>query len=52
MVDEINEVARTVSLRAHKKSVQETVTRNNSLSFVSLHPGMLVNASVQKILTV
>ena len=44
--------AKTVLLRAQRKSVAEAITRGGALAFTSLQAGMLVNAIIDKIVTV
>lgn len=52
LVESVNIAASTVTLRAQRKSVAEAVTRGSKLGFASLQPGMLVNAMVDKVVTV
>lgn len=52
IVDSVNEGARTVTLRAHRKAVVDAITRGSLLSFNTVIPGMLLNVIVDKIVEV
>ena len=52
IVETINETARSVTLRAQRKAVAETVTKGDLLPFNALSPGMKFNVTVEKIVQV
>jgi rRNA biogenesis protein RRP5 len=48
VVDEVNEVSRTVTLRIQKKAIAKAIVQSSSLSFLAIHPGMMFNVIVDK----
>lgn len=50
IVDTVNEMARSVTLRAHVKAVSEATAKGSQLPFLALRAGMLVNAVVEKVI--
>lgn len=44
----MNPSSRTISLKMGVKAVTEAITRGGSLTFNALHPGMLVNVTIDK----
>ena len=52
IVENISEASRTVTLRAQKKAVQEAVVFGSELAFIAIHPGMLFNVAVDRVIEV
>jgi hypothetical protein len=52
VVESTNELARSVTLRAHPKAVTGAIVRGGKLAFSSLTPGLLVDAVVDEIIQV
>ena len=52
IVETVNETARSVTLRAQRKAIAETVTKGDLLPFNALSPGMKFNVTVEKVVQV
>lgn len=52
VIESVNEDARIATLRAHRKPVQEAITRGSLLPFNGLVCGMLLNVYVQTVVEV
>lgn len=52
IVSDVDEGARTVKLRAHKKSISEAVIHGNTLPVNGVHPGMQFTVVIDSVLQV
>ena len=52
VVQDVDSVSRTVTLRAHKKAIIESIVHGNTLPVNGIHPGMLFNVFVDSVVEV